>query len=154
MTWKSLQRMFGKPEVMSEETREAAQKAAQRGSEAEKEEVQEVARLKREYFGDANEFEIPEVLPTTRPSKRSTIDANTFAFNLIGQLCKGERRNLVVAPFGIEALLALVSEGATGETKAEIGAALRLADTDVSEVRSIAKHYVERAAALDRKSVV
>lgn len=140
MEWKELKKMFRKPGETSATAAEMT----------EKEKAELLARMNRAH-GDVDAFEQPEQLPPMT-SKWPSRDANNFAFDLVGQLCNGERRNLVVSPFGIEALLALVREGASGETRAELSAALRLADTDVSEAVALAKHYVERAAGRDEKS--
>lgn len=99
--------------------------------------------LRNEGIDPDAEFCLPEPCPAA-PSRRSAITANTFAFRLIREVCAASlKQNVLIAPFGVEAALAVISEGASGQTKAEIQGALQL--SSMQEIVAIATHYAERS---------
>jgi serine protease inhibitor len=99
--------------------------------------------LRNEGIDPDAEFCLPEPCPAA-PSRRSAIAANTFAFRLIREMCAAsQKENVLIAPFGMEVALAVVSEGATGDTKSEIEDALQL--SSMKEIVAIANHYAERS---------
>jgi serine protease inhibitor len=93
------------------------------------------------FYGDsppAAAKEVPEEKPVREhktlkaltPDTRALVESNTdFALHLYGRLAGNQEHNLFFSPYSISSVLAMVVEGARGETAEQAGKVLHYADT-------------------------
>ena len=101
---------------------------------------------------------IPVLSPMATPGSISSVSlterqraynnaANRFAFQLLMKLY--EEESVVFSPFSLQLALAMVAQGATGETLQEILDILGMGEAEVSEVAQYGKTLLEQFPALD-----
>ena len=93
-----------------------------------------------------------EYLTLSDAQDRIIAQNNAFAVKLFEKTAK--MQSTVISPVSVSYLMAMLANGANGQTKADIMKALQLTDNDLDEMNALYRMMIQRCGSLDKETTL